>query len=152
MRDPGGGFCLGNPTREGEKEDEALFCVGAEQRNDTALWRKGCDFAVLRTRYGIPPPRFNPDGAGPAARQTRGNEAPLLFSPNLELPLFAARLGKLGLRPLSNSVPMELSPLETPAVPLPWPGAVFPGREMEEEPGDWPLLCILGTGVRKRRK
>lgn len=38
MRDPGGALCLGNPTREEEKgEDAALFCVGAERRRDTAL-------------------------------------------------------------------------------------------------------------------
>lgn len=65
---------------------------------------------------------------------------------------FTARLVKLGLRPLSNSFPLELSVPEPPTAPLPWPGAIFPERGMEEEPGAWPLLCILGTGVRKCRK
>lgn len=89
MRGPGGVFCLGNPTQEGEKEeDAALFCVGAERSGGVVPLsrRKGCDSAVLRTRFGIPPPHVNPDGAGLAAGQTRGNETPLLFSPVLELP------------------------------------------------------------------
>lgn len=49
-------------------------------------WRKGCDSAVLRTRSRIPPPQINPDCARLAAGQTRGNKAPLFFTPAQELP------------------------------------------------------------------
>lgn len=82
-----GGFCLGNPTREGEKgEDWPYFVLERSGGGIRPSRRKGCDFAVLRTRCGIPPPRVNPDGAGPAAGQTRGNEATFLFAPALDLP------------------------------------------------------------------
>lgn len=152
----GGAFAWGTPLEKGRKEKTRPYFVLERSGGGIPPFRReGCDSAVLRTRCGTPPPRVNPDCAGPAAVQTRGNEAPPRPPPLLRADqgtTFTARLVKLGLRPLSNSFPLELSVPEPPTAPLPWPGAIFPERGMEEEPGAWPLLCILGTGVRKWRK
>lgn len=86
-RSRGGAFAWGTPLEKGRKKKTRPYFV--LERSGGVIRpsrRKGCDSAVLRTRSGIPPPRVNPDGAGPAAGQTRGNEAPLLFAPALELP------------------------------------------------------------------
>lgn len=85
--DPPGPFARGTPLKKGRKDKMRPYFV--LERGGVGIRpsrRKGCDSAVLRTRYGIPPPEVNPDCAGPAAVQTRGNEAPLLVASAQEQP------------------------------------------------------------------
>lgn len=77
MRGPAGIFCLGNPTREGEKgEGWPYFVLERGGGGILPSRREGCDFAVLRTRCGIPPLRVNPDGAGAAMCRHVGMKPP----------------------------------------------------------------------------
>lgn len=151
-RDPGGPLAGGEPhSRRGERRRRGpILCWSGEAEGYGPLGGKAVTLQFYAHAAGSLRPGLTPTAPGRPLGRHVGS--PPLPRPGPATASLAARVVKRGLQPLSNPVSFEFSVLETPATPLPWPGAVFPGRGMEEEPGDWPLLCILGTGVRKWRK